>query len=73
LLGLCFDVDFDPLVALNVVFADAVAAALGAHPAFAGMARFALPRTAAHRQFTSAVRERLAPSRATGARVAATP
>ncbi|HET7829516.1 MAG TPA: crosslink repair DNA glycosylase YcaQ family protein [Candidatus Limnocylindrales bacterium] len=72
-LGLWWEADFDPLDERSEGFADAFADALRAHLEFAGMARFALPRTAAHRQFTSAVRERLAPSRATGARVAATP
>ena len=72
-LGLWWEPGFDPLDAANPGFAEAFTDALRAHLAFAGMARSALPRTAAHRQFTSAVRERLAPSRSTGARVAATP
>src|SRR5690349_21099410 len=71
-LGLWWEAGFDPL-AEDAAFVHAFVDALRAHLAFAGMTKIALPRTAAHRAFASAVRERLAPSAAAGAGVAATP
>jgi uncharacterized protein len=58
-LGLWWEDGFDPLDEANPGFAGAVADALRAHMAFAGLSKVALPRVARHRAFAAAVRERL--------------
>jgi uncharacterized protein YcaQ len=72
-LGLWWESTFDPMDEQNAGFADAFVDALRAHLAFAGMAKLAMPRTAVHRAIATAVRDRLLPVRASGARVAASP
>ena len=72
-LGLWWEPGFDPLDAGDHPFVAAFADALGAHLAFSGMARIALPRTAAHRAFAAAVRSSLGVLRGSGGRVAAAP
>ena len=59
ILGLWWEPGFDPLDEANGDVAGAVAAALRAHLAFAGLRRVAFPRTVRHRAFVSAVRARL--------------
>ncbi len=60
-LDLWWEDGFDPLDAANPGFVEAFVEALGAHVGFAGLERVALPRTARHRAFTAAVRDRLGP------------
>ncbi len=55
-LGLWWETGFDPLA--QPEFADAFTAALVAHGRFGGVARYAFPRTHAHRPFVAAIRER---------------
>jgi hypothetical protein len=59
ILGLWWEDGFDPLDGANLGFAGAVAEALQAHVAFAGLERVTWPRVARHRPFVAAVRERL--------------
>jgi uncharacterized protein YcaQ len=59
ILGLWWEDGFDPLDEANPGFAAAVAEALRAHTAFAGLKRVTWPRVARHRAFAAAVRERL--------------
>jgi uncharacterized protein len=59
ILGLWWEDGFDPLGAANPGFPAAIAEALRAHLAFAGLRRVAWPRVARHRAFAAAVRERL--------------
>jgi uncharacterized protein YcaQ len=71
ILGLWWEPGFDPLDGANPGFVDALAEALRAHVAFAGLRGVAMPRTAAHRAISAAVRERLGgPPRASAALVA---
>ena len=58
-LGLWWEDGCDPLDEANPGFAAAVADALRAHLAFAGLNRVTWPRVARHRAFAAAVRERL--------------
>ena len=58
-LGLWWEVGFDPLDAANPGFVDAFTAALRAHMAFASLGKVALPRVARHRALSTAVRARL--------------
>ena len=60
ILGLWWEDGFDPLSDANPGFAGAFTEAVRAHMAFADLAKVALPRTAAHRAFSAAVRSRLA-------------
>ena len=60
ILGLWWEDGFDPLSDANPGFAGACADAIRAHMAFADLTKVALPRTAAHRAFSAAVRRRLA-------------
>jgi uncharacterized protein YcaQ len=66
ILGLWWEPGFDPLGDATPGFADAFTDALRAHMAFAGLGKVALPRTAAHRPFARAVRERLPGAGPTG-------
>jgi uncharacterized protein YcaQ len=59
ILGLWWEDGFDPLDEANPGFPAAVAEALRAHLGFAGLRRVTWPRTARHRAFAAAVRERL--------------
>ena len=59
ILGLWWEDGFDPLDGANLGFAGAVAEALQAHVAFAGLERVTWPRVVRHRPFVAAVRERL--------------
>ena len=59
ILGLWWEDGFDPLDEAHPGFADAVAGALRAHMAFAGLSKVALPRVARHRAFAAALRARL--------------
>ena len=59
ILGLWWEDGFDPLDEANPGFPAAVAEALRAHLAFAGLNRVTWPRVARHRAFAAAVRERL--------------
>jgi uncharacterized protein YcaQ len=59
ILGLWWEDGFDPLDGASPGFAAAVAGALRAHLAFAGLRRVTWPRTARHRSFATRVRERL--------------
>ena len=59
ILGLWWKDGFDPLDGANLGFAGAVAEALQAHVAFAGLERVTWPRVARHRPFVATVRERL--------------
>ncbi len=61
-LDLWWEDGFDPLDGANPGFTDALAEALRAHAAFAGLGRVTLPRTARHRALAADVRERLAPA-----------
>jgi uncharacterized protein len=58
-LGLWWEDGFDPVEADRDGFAAAVAEALAAHAAFAGLPRVTLPRVQRHRHFVSAVRSTL--------------
>jgi uncharacterized protein YcaQ len=58
-LGLWWEAGFEPLDAANEGLADAFAAALRAHAAFAGTPKIALPAGARHRAFAREVRARL--------------
>jgi uncharacterized protein len=58
-LDLWWEDGFDPLAGDNPGFVDALAEALQAHIAFAGLERVVLPRTARHRALSAALRERL--------------
>jgi len=59
ILGLWWEEGFDPLDGANPGLPAAVAEALGAHMAFAGLKRVTWPRAVRHRAFAAAVRERL--------------
>ena len=59
ILGLWWEDGFDPLDGANPGLAAAVAEALRAHMAFAGLRRVTWPRAVRHRAFAAAVRERL--------------
>ncbi len=59
ILGLWWEDGFDPLGGANPGLPAAVAEALRAHLAFAGLTRVTWPRVARHRAFASAVRDRL--------------
>jgi uncharacterized protein YcaQ len=59
ILGLWWEDGFDPLDGANPGFPAAVAEAMRAHLAFAGLKRVTWPRVARHRAFAAAVRERL--------------
>ena len=56
-LDIWWEADFDPMIAPG--FTDAFTSALEAHARFGGFERVVLPRTARHRAFAAAVRERL--------------
>lgn len=58
-LGLWWEAGFDPLSGADDGFVDALAEALRAHAAFAGVRRVSLPRTRAHRELAAALRARL--------------
>jgi uncharacterized protein YcaQ len=73
ILGLWWEPGFDPLDAHNPGFADAFVDALHAHLSFAGLSRVALPRTAPHRPFAAAVRDRLADRAGASRRAARVP
>ena len=59
ILGLWWEEGMDPLDGANPGLVDAVAGAVRAHMAFAGLAKTAWPRSVRHRPFVAAVRERL--------------
>jgi uncharacterized protein len=56
ILGLWFEDGFDPLDEANPGFVDALADALAAHLAFAGLRKVALPRSARHRSLVARLR-----------------
>ena len=65
-LDLWWEDGFDPLAGDNPGFVDALAEALRAHIAFAGLERVVLPRTVRHRALSTALRERLRHPEAAG-------
>ena len=58
-LGIWWQDGFEPMDEANVGFVDGFVEALGAHLAFTGMRKLAMPRVARHRALAAAVRERL--------------